>query len=988
MIPAFPHQVFAPWLWRTRAAPVVAGTLLLLGAALWLGFRGSPDALVRQARQALARRDLDRAGELAEAALSRAPRSGFALITAGEIAAERGDVARAIAHYEKVTGSDARDHVVALGATADLLIQQGRLHDAERRLQKLLEIDAGHVVGLRRLAGIQVISGKRRESAEPLLHLVRLGKHDLDELALLGNLEQLFDNREAIDRFRQKVPDDPLVLLAAARNLLLTHEPTQALLLLQDLVRGEPLLMEARVQLGYALYETAADREFVAWHAALPPDADAHPDIWLLRGLYARRAEQTDAAVRCFWEAARRDPNLWQAHALLGQLLAARSDSRAGLFLCRANLLRDLAETLKTVLADGATIDDMLRAARIADALARPWEAWAWYRAAAAHSPGDSATVRERDRLESMLGADTPQTLPAGNPALTVDLSDLRVPIWPSRGEAGGARPGGAAGPAVRFDDAAPVAGIVFSYNNGDDPDESGMRLWQTFGGGVAALDFDGDGWCDLHFTQGGSGPPGDVGQCDVDRLFRNLGTGAFADITELAGVGDDGYSHGVTAGDFDDDGFPDLYVANIGDNRLYRNNGDGTFRDVTQAAGVLGAGWTTSCVFVDLNGDGFPELFDVNYLAGRAPFTEVCWNRELDAPRSCLPNHFEAEQDRLFLNRGDGTFEDVSAAAGIQAPDGKGLGVAAFLLSAGQFPSLFVANDTTPNFLFVNVTSTRGAAPRFQESGIAAGCAYSAQGRATASMGVAVGDADGDGLLDLFVTTFHKEYNILFRQRPGGMFVDVSNHAGLMEPSVAMLGFGTQFLDADLDGWPDLVVFNGHVDDFSGMGIPFRMRPQFFSNRGSGQFVERRPSELGEFFGREQLGRGLARIDWNRDGREDLAVSHLDTPAALVTNRTTPAGHYLAVSLRGVDSSRDAIGATVIVRCGGIERQRQLTAGDGYCCSNQRQLVFGLAECVELEDVIVHWPSGRTQHLGSLAVDREWLVVEGRPRAAELPRN
>jgi hypothetical protein len=254
--------------------------------------------------------------------------------------------------------------------------------------------------------------------------------------------------------------------------------------------------------------------------------------------------------------------------------------------------------------------------------------------------------------------------------------------------------------------------------------------------------------------------------------------------------------------------------------------------------------------------------------------------------------------------------------------------------------------------------------------------------------MGIAVADADGDGLLDMYVTNFYNEYSILYLQRPGGQFIDGSIAAGLKLPSEGMTGFGTQFIDANLDGWPDLVVANGHVDDYTKRSIPirYRMRPQFYANLGKGRFAELFADELGDYFKKPLLGRGLARLDWNRDGREDFAVSHLDSPAALVTNQSPQTGHFLALTLRGVQSSRDAVGAVVRVTAAGRTQMRQITAGDGYYASNQKQLIFGLAEADSIDELQIRWPSGLEQKFTGVAADCEFLLVEGRRQLHRLP--
>jgi ASPIC/UnbV protein/VCBS repeat protein len=266
-------------------------------------------------------------------------------------------------------------------------------------------------------------------------------------------------------------------------------------------------------------------------------------------------------------------------------------------------------------------------------------------------------------------------------------------------------------------------------------------------------------------------------------------------------------------------------------------------------------------------------------------------------------------------------------------------------------------------------------------------GLAYDAEGKSQACMGVAAGDANGDGKLDLFVTNFYEESNTLYLQSSDGMFIDGIAASGLQAPSFPMVGFGTQFIDGELDGYPDLVVTNGHVDDFTHLQIPYKMRPQYFRGKGNGKFVEIPAADLGAFFQGEYLGRGLARIDWNRDGREDVVISHLAAPVALLENSTPETGHFLAIQLRGVTSARDAIGAEVMLVAGGRRRFQWLTAGDGYMASNERQLIFGLGAEERVEQLHIRWPSGLRQEFADLAANQALIFIEGSSRPMPLPR-
>lgn len=535
----------------------------------------------------------------------------------------------------------------------------------------------------------------------------------------------------------------------------------------------------------------------------------------------------------------------------------------------------------------------------------------------------------------------------------------------------------------VRFD--ITDAGIEFRYFNSPDPSTPGERMFEFTGGGVGAIDYDADGRPDLYFTQGCAWPPDPNQRTYLDRLFRNVGA-RFVDATGAAGLVEPGFSQGLACGDFDGDGLQDIYVADIGTNRLFWNNGDGTYYDATAGSGAmegaLADAWTVSAAMADVNRDGLPDLFDVNYLRGEQIYELIC-NHD-GKQRVCSPETFEGQPDRLLLSRGDGTFIDVTKIAGIDAPDGTGLGVVAADFDGSGRLSLFVANDIQANHFYANETPSPGGAPRFEERALVNGLAYDREGRPQACMGVAVGDANGDGRLDLFVTNYVDESNTLYLQTADGAFTDESRAAGLTEPSFAMLGFGTQFLDADLDGWEDLVVTNGHIDDFLYRGYEYRMRPQFFRNLG-GRFEELPAKTAGPFFGEKRLGRGLARLDWNGDGRDELVVSHLEDPAVLLTNVSERTGGFIAFRFAATGSARDAIGATVTVVAGGRRLVRQLTAGDGYAASNERKLMFGLAEGRQAESVSVRWPSGREETFQSLPAGTEWLLIEGRGHPLRL---
>ena len=510
--------------------------------------------------------------------------------------------------------------------------------------------------------------------------------------------------------------------------------------------------------------------------------------------------------------------------------------------------------------------------------------------------------------------------------------------------------------------------------------------MFEFPGGGCAVLDFDGDGWPDLHFTQGCRWPVQPYNKAYLDRLYRNLGNGRFEDVTVNARLVENHFTAGVAVGDFNNDGFPDLYVSNSGKNCLFQNNGDGTFQNVTEMAGVGDPRWSTSCLIADLNGDSLPDIYSTNYLTGQDVFSRICAHND-GKPRMCMPFHFSAAQDQLYLNLGNGRFQNATKSSGVVVKDGKGLGVIAADLSGNRQLDLIVANDTVMNSLFVNQSRENKGTPTFTEQGLIRGVAMNRSGKTEGCMGLAVGDVDEDGRLDLFVTNFHRETNTLYLQHENHSFSDRTRESGLALGSREMLGFGAQFLDADLNGTLDLVLTNGHIDNLSSYGRPYKMRSQFFLNKGKAQFVELPADVLGQFFRTKALGRGLATLDWNRDFKEDFVVSYLDRHAAIVTNTTNQVGHALKLRFRGVTSARDACGVTIRATIGTRVLTRQLTAGGGYQASNQQHLLLGLEKQKQVDRLDVFWPSGTRQTFHNIASGQELIVVESNPLLLRLPR-
>ncbi len=940
--------------------------------------------LVNRSEQAIRDGEFARATQYTDQILARQPNSLIGLQMAAVAAAEQGNHDIALGYLLKIPSADGPERIGGTLGDGVATEEMVNLSTIEKMSRETLKDDPQHVVARDRLGFVLGVGGRRWEGQTHFIELIRRGQFTEVHLLWLGDIQRTVGTPRYLERCRQASPQDPLALQGLARVYIDRDQIAEATKLLQQAVDLSPRQLEAQAWLGRTLLNNP--KRFLEWHQQLPKEADQHPEIWVTRGQWALQNDQSREAIRCFWEAVYREPNYRLANYQLGRLLLAEKQvEKANAFLQRAEQLSELMKMVGIVgNRDGpltpADEQDVKKISELTESLGRLWETWAWAQIAQSKDPRLSWPQQVMQRTVRNLQQGTPVTLQQSNPARQFNLASYPLPNWEQQVVDHGTESTPAANAtAIEFVDDASASGIQFQYVNGAQPNR-GPFMFEFTGGGIAILDYDGDNWPDIYLTQGCQWPAGSAPGQDRDRLYRNLGNGQFVDVTAGAGLGDDLFSQGVTVGDLNNDGFPDLYVANIGQNRLYLNSGDGTFQDISAQIKNPAARWTTSCLLVDVNGDGLADIYDVNYLKGEKIFATVCSNQ------LCHPNEFDAEQDQLFLNNGLGEFIDVTASAGIQTTAGNGLGIVAADFGENQQLDLFVANDAVANTFFKRRAKQEAGTQLFDEQATIMGLAFDRDGAAQACMGIATGDVDQDGRLDLFITNYYRESNTLYQQQ-GGMFIDATRPAGLREASFSMLGFGTQFLDADLDGLLDLVITNGHVDDYSKVGQPFEMPPQLFHNRGQAHFQELAAQNVGPYFQQRYRGRGLARIDWNRDGREDFIVSHLDAPAALLTNQTKEHGNHLAVQLVGTTGSRDAIGSRVTVTSGDETWTTQLTAGDGYQASNQRQLVFGLGKVSQLDTLRVDWISGASDTFTKLPVNVEIRLVEGAANYYHLPK-
>ena len=524
--------------------------------------------------------------------------------------------------------------------------------------------------------------------------------------------------------------------------------------------------------------------------------------------------------------------------------------------------------------------------------------------------------------------------------------------------------------PLFQLKDVTSQAGIDFRHNSGA---YGGKFLPETLGSGCAFLDYDSDGYPDILLVNSMDWP-GHKRIRSALKLYKNNRNGTFSDVTRAAGLDIEVYGMGVAVGDYNNDGFPDILITCVGQNHLFLNTGKGTFRDVTKSSG-LGSrmAFSTSALWIDYDRDGHLDLFVCNYVNWSPEHDVFC---RLDGKNKsyCTPEAYRGETCWLFHNRGDGTFEDTTAASGIFDTSSKSLGVAMLDFDQDGWPDLFVANDTQPNKLYRNLRNGK-----FKDAAVEAGLAFSGDGKARAGMGVDVGDFENSGRPGIAITNFDNEMVGLYRSPSAGQFDDVSLAAGVGGPSKTTLGFGCGFADLDLDGRLDLVIANGHIDDtvrnIRG-NVGYAQPPHLFLNLGNGKFQDVVNTNGGDFAA-PRVGRGLAFADFDRDGDVDLLLTTNNGPAYLFRNDLHSGSRALRLHLAGIKSNRDAIGAVVRIYHGGETQMRTVRGGSSYLSQSELPLTFGVGKSDRIARLAVEWPSGTTQEFKNVSTAKAYELHE-----------
>jgi hypothetical protein len=539
-------------------------------------------------------------------------------------------------------------------------------------------------------------------------------------------------------------------------------------------------------------------------------------------------------------------------------------------------------------------------------------------------------------------------------------IAGAGVPVW-----AAGPNPG------FRFVDVTGAAGIHFAHNSGA---YGGKLLPETLGSGCAFLDYDADGWQDILLVNSMDWP-GHKHQRTTLKLYHNNRNGTFTDVTKAAGLDVEMYGMGVAVADYNNDGFSDIFITCVGQSRLFRNTGNGTFVDVTKAAGLLGKqGLSTSALWFDYDRDGYLDLFVCNYVRWSAEHDVFC---SLDGKNKsyCTPEAYRGDTCWLYRNRGNGTFEDVTASSGVFDSSSKSLGVAMMDYDQDGWPDLLVANDTQPNKLYRNLHNGK-----FKDIAVEAGLAFSTEGKARAGMGVDVADFDNSGKPGIVITNFDNEMVGLYRFSGKG-YDDVAMQTGLGAASRNTLGFGCVFFDVDLDGLQDIAIANGHIDEtvrnIRG-NVGYAQPAQLFHNLGGGQFRDV-ADEVGGGFDRPKVGRGLAVGDFDRDGALDVLLTTNNGAAFLYRNDVQNGNRSIRFKLVGTQSNRDGIGAVLKVFAGGQQQTRMVRSGSSYLSQSELPVTFGVGRQTEIERAVVEWPSGRNEEYKKLKSGESFQITESK---------
>lgn len=981
-----------------RAASDQSGKIEPKGAQRVAESPLEPDPAVAM-RAAVAARDWPTAAKYSKLALIESPEDPDLIAMAAAITAFQGrkrEAARMLAEAARIADYQpiSRVEMAVSGLTG-----VGEIYPAIELLEASLQKHPNRNEHRQMLVGFWN-EMQRTDKIPP--HLQKLIQQRSFSLALLVTTTETGSRRlseKTSERLEERNPDDLRSRLADAFVLLYRRNAAEAVEILQEMLERHPDFAPAHAMYGQALVASLRWSDIPAWVEQSVPGSRDFADHWLTLGDFAMEQQQPAQAVRAYWEATRRDPNqsiAWDRLRLAIQRLRA-SDSPQATEVTEQQVAV-IAEHANNLLAAREAFNDFTGsmesqtgAMQLAEALAkvgRTWEAEAWSALAT------TMTKQPNNRLEAVRAAIVatlqrdPSWFAKETPAHRLDFSALPLPVI----NAGRSEPiNNLIVPRVVMHDHILMKDVtnqvgLRGVGDGNDPSDPRLAaLIRSTGTGGGSLDYDLDGWPDLLVMNAG----GSMLEMDSlpNQLMRNL-EGRFVSVGKIAGIDDTHYGQGLAVGDFNEDGFADLFFANLGENLLLRNNGDGTFTDCTEnLAGNRIRSWSTSGAFVDMNGDAIADLITTQYCLPVAKLPDPC-AKENGELGPCHPLTFPADTDQFFAGSPSGEFAEVTKRWVGDPVPGRGLGVLSGALD-GRSLGIFVANDMSRNSFYAQADFSDSSSSKMKlvDSGSARGVAVDGRSLAQASMGIAASDLDHDGDLDLYVTGFGREYNIYYEQIAPGLWKDETAKLNLIEPTLSLVGFGTQAIDLDNDGIDELVITNGNIGEFMDPDRPYAQPIQFFRRDRDGRFAELDDDAWGEYFRTSHVGRALWISDVNRDGSNDLVVTHTREQISLLVNESADQNNRIAFKLTATRNSRDAVGAVIRFTVDDKRRVVWMLSGDGYFCSNEKTLIAGIGEANEVTEVSVTWQDGSVDEIGTLPANAQQLIVQGSGEAFTLLR-
>jgi len=926
---------------------------------------------LKRAEKLFGQQELDEAWATAKELLVQEPNSAPALFLASQIMAARNNLAGAIQLISKIDPSDPVSGPAATGQLSEWLARSGDLPAAEAKLRELLKQYPTATPALRLLSAILQAQGRRWDAGKVLDRIVRLGDFKTPDLMSLVDLREPNDELELRTAFAQFAPANPLSQLGEIRLLLFADRWKDCLERLSEMNKSQPQQLEPWIWYGEALLETGNFESIPEWLKNPPEGYARHPEYWYVVGRYSMLQNRWDVAARCFGEAIELDRRHVGAMQSLSECLMELKQADLALEVREHSgklvRIKDLTNQIQRGLAKDSAFFEI---ASLYDELGDQVLTFGWEAIALAQTKQPFP-----ERLIAMQ-----KELQGGKPVVSRLIEKLPMKSWPLPDNqtqipvetlTESEPPTANSNSEILLDDVAESLGLKAHYFNGS----KGAKHWTTLeglGGGVSAIDFDKDGWPDLFYSQAGDTPVSPTPEYLPKQLYRSVQGKQFIAVEAQAFLADRGYGQGTGVADIDQDGQDDLLVANLGQIRWYRNQGDGTFENVPLPQADAPSIWNSAIQAADLNGDSLPDIVQCAYIDGDEFLTRKCPTPTNPESVFCHPKRFAPGKTRILWNQGDGNWKLAEDELLESLVDGYALGALITNLDQQSGNDVFFANDVSPNHLLLSVPED-GNPNQLQESAIRSGVAVDLLGRAQASMGIACGDQDRDGLLDLIVTNFRYEVSTLYRQTRPGLFTDATRSARLGEPTLEWLSFGCQLTDLDNDGWLDFVAVNGHIDFLD----PWQMPPQVLRNQ-NGKFQWLRKPSPGKYFDADNVGRSCTALDFNQDGRMDFAVTHLDRPTALLANTTKNSHHYLQIELVGRSSERNATGAIVLASTANDRWVAAASVGDGYYGTNQRLLHIGIGKAERIDRLEVVWPNGQTQSIENVQPDQRYRWVEG----------